>query len=422
MAKYGFILGKKPLLSLAEILSVVDKKSLQTFEKNLAIIESDETEKEMRKKLERLGGTIKIFSIEKQYDEFPDMDDLIEESVRIVTSRAQNKKYTLALEKIEIEAKNEEDLSKFLKTLKKRCAQEGVTTRYLESQGSNSTATFVYEDLLENGTEFVVAQMEKRVILGRTIAVQNIESYGERDYEKPFRDAKNGMLPPKLAQMMINLGRNITQKKDPIVYDPFCGSGTVLLEAMTQGMASIGSDASGKQVNGSHENIEWMYEKMTKQGIDTIKSIVFQQDIKILSQENFKSFDAPLPDLVVTESFLGPPLNRPTPEQIANSQEIISELYVKTIERLALLQIPIVIAIAAHRGPSGWIFNDAIMEAIKRHHYEVIPPLPNWITKRATSAALLRDGLIPHRQTLLYDRPDQSVAREIFRLKPKSNS
>jgi hypothetical protein len=35
--------------------------------------------------------------------------------------------------------------------------------------------------------------------------VQDIDAYAERDFERPMRDAFVGMLPPKLAQIMLNL-------------------------------------------------------------------------------------------------------------------------------------------------------------------------------------------------------------------------
>jgi len=77
--------------------------------------------------------------------------------------------------------------------------------------------------------------------------VQDIENYSKRDYGKT-RDMEVGMLPPKLAQMMLNIaaschactprginsyGRNLSKKDSGIssktgmtnikVYDPFCG-------------------------------------------------------------------------------------------------------------------------------------------------------------------------------------------------------
>jgi hypothetical protein len=37
------------------------------------------------------------------------------------------------------------------------------------------------------------------------MALQDFESYSKRDYGRPARDPRTGSLPPKLAQILINL-------------------------------------------------------------------------------------------------------------------------------------------------------------------------------------------------------------------------
>ena len=85
--------------------------------------------------------------------------------------------------------------------------------------------------------------------------MQDIESYTKRDRERPKRDAKVGMLPPKLAQIIINLAAGqLPEEKlqnicdiplgEPIprrllgqtVLDPFCGTGVILQEASADGL------------------------------------------------------------------------------------------------------------------------------------------------------------------------------------------
>jgi tRNA G10 N-methylase Trm11 len=64
-----------------------------------------------------------------------------------------------------------------------------------------------------------------------------------------------GMLPPKLAQMMINLaisGAYTPESTQPVIYDPFCGLGTVLIEAAHMGlMQSYASDISNDMVHST---------------------------------------------------------------------------------------------------------------------------------------------------------------------------
>ena len=80
--------------------------------------------------------------------------------------------------------------------------------------------------------EIVVIKGHDKVFIGKTVAIQDIENYTKRDYERPARDAKTGMLPPKLAQIMINLGgltkidhdQEETHAVQHTLYDPFCAA------------------------------------------------------------------------------------------------------------------------------------------------------------------------------------------------------
>jgi len=64
-----------------------------------------------------------------------------------------------------------------------------------------------------------------------------------------------GMMPPKLAQIMVNLGTK--GKYDTILWDPFCGLGTTLIEALHAGhMMLQGSDLEKEMVSATQKNIE----------------------------------------------------------------------------------------------------------------------------------------------------------------------
>src|SRR3989344_6013764 len=95
------------------------------------------------------------------------------------------------------------------------------------------------------------------ILAGRTEAVQDFEAWSKHDFGRPSRDAKSGMLPPKLARLMVNLSG--VQPEGSAILDPFCGSGTILMEAALMGSkAVIGSDISKKAVADTGRNMEWM--------------------------------------------------------------------------------------------------------------------------------------------------------------------
>ena len=55
------------------------------------------------------------------------------------------------------------------------------------------------------GWELIFVRDGDKTVLAQNIAEQDIEAYAARDQKRPKRDAKVGMLPPKLAQTIINL-------------------------------------------------------------------------------------------------------------------------------------------------------------------------------------------------------------------------
>jgi len=69
------------------------------------------------------------------------------------------------------------------------------------------------------------------------------------------------MLPPKLAQMMINISTSeFVQLKNstPTIYDPFCGLGTILIESiLMQNNVVYGSDISAENIEKTKENLNY---------------------------------------------------------------------------------------------------------------------------------------------------------------------
>ena len=93
----------------------------------------------------------------------------------------------------------------------------GKTKRHFDKirvenfQGKNLSSGQIFERrLLQKAHEFIVWKKGDTFLLAETIANQNLRNYVLRDRHKVFRDSKMGMLPPKLAQILINLVAPIT--------------------------------------------------------------------------------------------------------------------------------------------------------------------------------------------------------------------
>ena len=88
-----------------------------------------------------------------------------------------------------------------------------------------SAAQVIHNHLQDKGIEFLVAFAGDAAIVARTTQIQNIDFYSKRDFGRPLRDPKVGMLPPKLAQIMINLAK---PDSGGVIVDPYCGTGVIL--------------------------------------------------------------------------------------------------------------------------------------------------------------------------------------------------
>ena len=87
--------------------------------------------------------------------------------------------------------------------------------------------------------------------------MQPFKDLSRLDFGRPARDDFSGMLPPKLAQIMINLAQ--VQNPEALIIDPFCGSGTILSEALLMGYKDLlGSDISPKAIADTYKNISWI--------------------------------------------------------------------------------------------------------------------------------------------------------------------
>jgi tRNA G10 N-methylase Trm11 len=90
--------------------------------------------------------------------------------------------------------------------LKKELKAMGFNARIINKEDANvSTALVKREQLIRYTTEYMLVNSKPgEYMLARTIFIQDIDAYTKRDTQKE-RDMQVGMLPPKLAQIMLHL-------------------------------------------------------------------------------------------------------------------------------------------------------------------------------------------------------------------------
>ncbi|MEK7146395.1 MAG: DNA methyltransferase, partial [Patescibacteria group bacterium] len=195
---------------------------------------------------ERLGGTIRITEVLQKAPEHMPVhfvqwvtDAVIQE----VKHKGGKIRFGLSMH-----PKSDKNLKKILINSKKNLKEKLGNLRFVNKDFQNlSSAQAFHENLITDHTiELHLFLSEKFWYLSKTLSIQNIEWYSHRDMNRPARDPRTGMFPPKLAQMLINLAQ-----PSKTVYDPFCGSGTVLQEAWLMGYTPHGSDLEPRLVEDS---------------------------------------------------------------------------------------------------------------------------------------------------------------------------
>jgi tRNA G10 N-methylase Trm11 len=277
-------------------------------------------------------------------------------------------------------------------TIKKNLQKNGVPARFVfNSEPTLSSVTVEKNSLVKKGWEFNIVQNDGVFIVTRTTAVQPFVEWGRRDYGRPERDDVSGMLPPKLARIMINLAR---QPLTAAICDPFCGSGTIINEAVDLGYTSItGSDVSDKAVADAKKNLAWLSPKK----LNTVN--IFQSDINDITG----LIDETSVNAIVTEPYLGKPLRgRETRSELEKQATEILQIYQSAFSNFAKIlssKGTLVIVVPRFRSGSDWVTMD-IKSIATRCGFASLG-----YTKTGSQTV----------DFLLYARPEQRVGREIWR-------
>ncbi|MBI3231824.1 MAG: hypothetical protein HYZ51_01950 [Candidatus Doudnabacteria bacterium] len=288
--------------------------------------------------------------------------------------------------------------------IKKTLIESGLSVRVaLPEFNSLSLASVVvtHNLLLEKGAEICLIAGKEKVYTAKTLVVQDFEDYGRRDYQRPVRDEQQGMIPPKVAQIMLNLANC---KAGDTILDPFCGIGTIIQEALLLGYKIFGSDINRMAIRGSEQNLEWF---RNRYHIPAGKYILNISDAREVS----KLIDKTAISAVVTECTLGPMYgNFPKTDDVEKNFRDLLQIYTKSFKDFAKFLPPkarVVMCVPAYRkGRDSYIMTPSLDWA-NELGYNLLELIPR---KAANQMKFLK---LTERKTAIYDRKDQIVAREI---------
>lgn len=278
--------------------------------------------------------------------------------------------------------------------LKKQLKTCGVSLRLIPNQTEAHNTAVSHHNKLglsPNKIELLVIKTKQGAILAESVGAQNISAFAARDQARPKTDAFVGMLPPKLARMMINM--TPSTKKQHLL-DPFCGTGVVLQEAALMGLIPYGSDLSEKMVDYSKENLVWLADK------HQLTTDAWRIE---LGDAMNHTWQRPI-NLVVAESYLGQPFSAPPhPDKLhevkRNCNHIITE-FLKNIAPQIEDGTPLTLAVPAWRSASGQFTNLPLINSLSSLGYK-----QRELSNVATQKLLYyREGQVVARHLLLIER------------------
>ncbi len=360
---YLAVLGRQAEISLAELEALF--LDVQKISNDLAVFES-----ESKPEISRLGGSLKL------------AEKILVPPLEFLSS-LETGKITFGISDY---SKNASAKSAALLSMKfkKILVRHGRSVRVVSVKAPTLPSATSLHNGLSGKNSHKVELIKVNNDWYKVVGVQDVDAYARRDQARPARDAKVGMLPPKLAQILINLCGFL--EPGSRILDPFCGTGVVLQEALLMGYSAYGTDVSERMIEYTEKNLRHFGFSDFRLEIGDATS--YKWDEKI--------------DAVACEGYLGAPMSNPPSELKLKEQkqicfDIVSK-FLKNLSEQIVSGTPVVIAVPAWLRSDGNYSRLEIIDEIENMGYNV--------NNKSLGG-------------LLYHREDQIVARDIIILRKK---
>ncbi len=400
MPTYFFFLGTNPGLSATEAYGVLRNGSPELVvaaatDSHLCVKVNRQLDQSW---LNRLGGTDRLAEFVADWDHTPSAEEILNALQPLPT------KWTLGLSTQGVHL----PLKQLGVDLKKAARSQGSRLKFILPKGSAprlNSAQVIFNSLTSSPhAELTLIKVAERMALARTVAVQDIVAYEERDTNRPARDAKVGILPPKLAQIMLNIATSHIQESSCTILDPFCGMGTILQEGWLMDHHMFGSDASRSMIEASDRNLQWLASHFNVP--PELKPQLVEHDVRQpFPAEWHNTFDA-----IITEPYLGKPLHAAlTKQQGIKHLEDVRAIHLSLFRYASPLLrdngVILFLFPAVRTQDGAWNrVSTLTIDEIKRYGYDLVQLVPKELEAHYPTS---------QRGTLMYSRPDALVAREL---------
>src|SRR3989338_5165651 len=476
--KHFFILGRNPELSLAELHAVLPS-GWKPVAVSHEVLMAECAEFDVQEIMKRLGGTVKMGKIISHNPSQPpsprfageaglisdatvrsptETSDLrggkpLEPPLRVRGGGGSYEDVLAALSALHLHDRkiffglsayaldektrlpNVRQLRELGIEVKRALQESGHKVRLVTSREVALSSVIVKkEKLLTQGAEIVLfygtpntnqsstSYILRTNFIGRTLAVQEFEEASIRDFGRPARSMRVGMLPIQLAKILINLAR---APRTATLLDPFCGLGTILTEATLMGYKNlIGSYIDPHMIDATRRNLEWLRQfpplkvrpaspaKRGEGGEEGLRDAhnLPQPSLTLREgavEELSKHLTPRSVDAIITEPYMGP--TRGIRNYELGIMNELTKLYVSAFYEFAkiLKSGGKVVFIFPAFNNAGQITKTSaqVLPQIKKLGFT---PPPLLLQNISTSY------LLPTTYSITYSRPDQRVLREIF--------
>ena len=361
MTKLAFVLGSNWLLSIAELLVYMQDRGFDAklidHSRNAAIVDIEQRidSDQIIDMQSALGGCFKIGKVIWEYDidiplkaypakKVASKEDLKELRkcpwLKIVWPRVKGKKIKFGVSTYPIfDGRFPINFRRYTRGM------DDQVKKILLENGAKRADYFAYDEpdrrkeerlnialwpktiaknslLAPPNAEILAIFCLQTLYIARTKVVYDSMLQQYRDESRPFISTEIST-SPKICRTLLNLAG---ARPGDTILDPFCGTGTLLMEAAMLGMKCIGVDIDGFQVQGARSNLKWLEKDMgEKLDYDIVKG-----DSRELTSIVKKQVDA-----VAFEPILGPIYKRPPHRDEA--ERTIKEL--TTLYRQVLTEI-----------------------------------------------------------------------------------
>lgn len=403
--QYFFLLGKNYNLAAIEVYTVLQSLKIRysTLLENqpLLIIESEQA-LDLNKLQTILGGTIKTGKILNilESNKPQKLADCLNETLGHYHDHLH-----FGINIFANARKEQADFHETWKTWalkwKQNHKNDYKKLRFVISNEETLSSVIIQKNKLigENGCDLNLIYNDNQIFVGQSETVQNFELYSKLDYGRPAYDAKVGMLPPKLAQTLINLSQlNNENNRELSLLDPFCGSGTVLSQAIYSGFIHIyGTDLDPDAIQRTNQNLAYVKEILDTVDIqEKIQGSDINKLSTIVTNANINK--------VITEAHLGPALTgKESKDELNKIKNQLNEIY-----QAAFREIYQVLK------PGGILVIVIPIFLLKQQLIKF--DIQNLIYNNFKKAKILgqHKNLYTDRRSLIYKRPNQKLWREIF--------